>query len=184
MAFALFIKDEDLKRHTILDGNIDSDKFKPYVKLAQDIHIHNYLGTDLYRRLQEGVIAGNLNSNETKLINDFIQDALIHFAAAEYLPFAAYSILNGGAFKNQPDNRVIMEKVEVDALVNKEKSYAEYYATRLVDFLCENSTLYPEFRTNTDDDIRPDRFVNYSGGIYINTTDQLLDLLKFRNLEL
>ena len=45
---ALFIETGDLKRMTILDGNVDTDKFINYIKIAQEIHIQNYLGTKLY----------------------------------------------------------------------------------------------------------------------------------------
>jgi len=164
MAVALFIKAEDLKRNTILDGNVDTDKFMNYIKIAQEIHIQNYLGTDLYRRLQAGIIANDLNSNEITLINDYIQDALIHFAGAEYLPFAAYTVGNGGVFKHVSDNSISVDKSEVDYLVQKERDFAQYYTQRLVDYLCDNSQLYPEFSTNTDNKINPDSTVNYTGG--------------------
>ena len=167
MATALFIKGEDLKRRTILDGNVDSDKFMGYILLAQQIHIQNYLGTDLYQRLQAGIIASDLNADESTLINDYIQDALIHFAAAEYLPFAAYSAKNSGVFKTVSDNAETVDKTEIDALVQKERGYAQYFTQRLVDYLCANPTLYPEYSTNTDNDISPDTTVRFTGGWYL-----------------
>jgi len=167
MAVALFIKDEDLKRNTILDGNVDTDKFKNYIKIAQEIHIQNYLGTDLYKRLQAGIIADDLTANEITLINDYIQDALIHYASAEYLPFAAYNVSNGGIFKNTPENSVTVDKSEVDYLVQKERDYAQYYTQRLIDHLCNNSTLFPQYSTNTDNKINPDTYINLTGGWYL-----------------
>ena len=47
MAQVLFIKVSTLKKHTILDGNVDVDKLLPYIKIAQEIHIQNFLGTKL-----------------------------------------------------------------------------------------------------------------------------------------
>jgi len=35
MATALFIKREDLVRNSILDGNVDTDKFIQFIKIAQ-----------------------------------------------------------------------------------------------------------------------------------------------------
>ena len=52
MATALFIKPIDLKRNSIIDGSVDVDKFIGFVKIAQQIHIRNYLGTDLYNKYQ------------------------------------------------------------------------------------------------------------------------------------
>ena len=53
---ALFISRTDLVKNTILDGNIDTDKFTQFIKIAQDIHIQNYLGTKLYDRLTNDII--------------------------------------------------------------------------------------------------------------------------------
>ncbi len=167
MSIALFIKAEDLKRHSILDGNVDADKFMQYIHLAQKIHIRNYLGEDLYDRLQEGIIASDLNSDETTLINDYIQDALIHFAAAEYYQFGAYTVANKGIFKSVPDNGETVAKPEIDSLVQKERDYAQYFTQRLVDYLCTNSTLYPEYSTNTGNKIKPDSIVRLTGGWYL-----------------
>ena len=163
---ALFIKDEDLKRNTILDGNVDTDKFKPYVKIAQEIHIQNYLGTDLYQRLQTGIISDDLTVNEETLIG-YIQNALIHWAAVDYLPFAAYTVGNGGVYKHLPENAVQVEKDEVDRLVQAERDFAQYYTQRMIDYLCDNSTLYPEYSSNTDNDINPDTYINLTGGWFL-----------------
>ena len=39
MAQALFITQEDLVKHTALNGNVDPDKFTQFIKIAQDIHV-------------------------------------------------------------------------------------------------------------------------------------------------
>jgi len=185
MATALFIKPEDLKRNTIIDGSVDEDKFMGYIKLAQNIHIQNYLGTKLYERLQAGIIAGDLTANEITLIDDYIQDALIHFAMAEYFPFSTFQVNNGGVFKHTSENAVQVDQSDVENLAKKERSYAEYYAKRLVDYLCTNSSLYPEYSANTDNDIPPDKQVQYSGSWYFggaqdnkSTGNRMDDYLK------
>ena len=48
MAQALFITRDDIVKFTALNGNIDTDKFIQFIKIAQDIHIQNYL-TQLIR---------------------------------------------------------------------------------------------------------------------------------------
>jgi len=44
---ALFISRDDLVKNSILDGNVSTDKFIQFIKVAQQINIQNYLGTDL-----------------------------------------------------------------------------------------------------------------------------------------
>ena len=43
MAEALFITRDDIVKFTALNGNVDTDKFIQFIKIAQDIHIQNYL---------------------------------------------------------------------------------------------------------------------------------------------
>ena len=45
MATALFISRTDLVKNSILDGNIDTDKFIQFIKIAQQIDVRNYLGS-------------------------------------------------------------------------------------------------------------------------------------------
>jgi hypothetical protein len=45
MATALWIKREDLVRNTAIGGNVDTDKFIQFIKIAQEIHLQNYTGT-------------------------------------------------------------------------------------------------------------------------------------------
>jgi hypothetical protein len=164
MATTLFITTAELKRNTILSGSIDTNKFIQYIKIAQDIHIQNYLGSKLYNRLIEGITNTDLNASETILLNDYVKDALIHFAGAEYLPFAAYQVSNGGVYKHTSENSTSVDKNEVDYLVQKERDFAQYYIKRMVDYLCVNSALFPEYLTNEDNDIRPSKDTNYNCG--------------------
>ena len=41
MSTVLFITNQDLKRNTVVNGNVDVDKFIQYIKISQDIHIEN-----------------------------------------------------------------------------------------------------------------------------------------------
>ena len=56
MAEALLITRQDVVKFTAMNGNVDTDNFIQYVKIAQDIHIQNYLGTDLLQKLQAEII--------------------------------------------------------------------------------------------------------------------------------
>jgi len=183
MAVALFISPEDIKKNTILSGSVDVDKFINFIKIAQEIHIQNYLGTKLYKRIQQGITNNDLNADEVILLNDYIQDALIHFAAADYLPFAAYQVSNGGVFKHNSENSVNADKTEIDSLVQKEREFSQYYVKRLVRYLCNNNKLYPEYTQNQNEDITPSKKTAYLGNWFLDDT-YIEDILKHKNLEL
>ena len=165
MATALFIKREDIVRNTALGGNVDTDKFIQFIKIAQQIHITNYLGTKLYDKISNDILASSLTGDYLALVNDYVQPMLIHLAMMEYLPFAAYTIANGGVYKHNSENSTSVEKGEVDFLIEKERKIAEYYVQRFLDYMTFNQSLFPEYNSNTNEDIYPDRDVQRSGWV-------------------
>ena len=83
----------------------------------------------------------------------------------DYLPFAAYQVKNGGVFKHTSENAQNVDKNEVDYLVAKEREFANYYATRFVDYICFNDNLFPEYNSNSNDDINPDQDTTFNGWV-------------------
>lgn len=165
MATALFISRTDLVKNSILDGNIDTDKFIQFIKIAQQIDVRNYLGSELYNRISNDITNSTLSGNYLTLVNDYIQPLLIHFAMVQYLPFAAYQIKNGGIYKHQSENAESVSKDEVDYLVQKERDFAEYYTKRFIDYMSFNQTLFPEYTSNSNDDIYPDTNDLFNGWV-------------------
>jgi hypothetical protein len=164
MPSALFIKRSDLVNNTALSGNVDTDKFIQFIKIAQDIHIQNYLGTDLYNKISADIIANTLSGDYLTLVNDYVQPMLIHFAMTEYLPFAAYTIANGGVYKKGAENSSNVSKEEVDSLISKERDYAEYYTQRFIDYMSFNAqSKFPEYYSNNNEEIYPDKNALFNG---------------------
>ena len=60
MAQPLFINRTDLARNSIIDGNVDTNKFLYFISMAQTIHIQQFLGTELYEEFEGMVTAGTL----------------------------------------------------------------------------------------------------------------------------
>jgi hypothetical protein len=59
MAEALLITRNDVVKFTALNGNVDTDNFIQWVKIAQDIDIQRVLGTQLLQKLQAEIILAN-----------------------------------------------------------------------------------------------------------------------------
>jgi hypothetical protein len=162
MAQALLITDADLVKFTATNGNVDVDKFVQFIKIAQDIHIQNYLGTKLLEKIEADIIAGTLSGNYLSLVTTYVKPMLIHWAMFEYLPFAAYTIANKGVYKHGSENATNAEKNEIDYLTEKERSIAQHYTERFINYMCFNNNLFPEYNTNSNDDMYPDRMNNYT----------------------
>lgn len=165
MATALFIRRQDLVKNTAISGNVDTDKFIHFIKLAQEIHVRNYMGTDLYNKISNDITSSSLTGAYLTLVNDYVQPMLIHYAMAEYLPFSAYTIANGGVYKHTSENSISPQKDEIDSLIAKERDYAEYYTNRFIDYMSYNNSSFPEYNSNTNDDIYPDKDATYNGWV-------------------
>ena len=156
MATQLFINRTDLVRNSIIDGNVDTDKFIQFIKLSQEIDIQQIIGTKMYEGLTNGIIAGidlPVNARWKLILDDYIVPMLIWYAQSNYIPFAAYQIKNGGVYKHTSENAETADKNEVDFLVEKARTNAEWYSRRFIDFMCFNQATYPEYTNNVNDDI-------------------------------
>lgn len=165
MAEALLISRQDVVKFTALNGNVDTDKFIQFVKIAQDVHIQSILGTDLLNRLKSDVTSNTLANPYLSLLTTYVKPMLIHWAMVEYLPFAAYTIANKGVFKHQSENSQVVEKNEVDFLVEKQRQIATHYTTRFTDYICFNTNLFPEYNSNSNGDMYPKTDTNFTGWI-------------------
>jgi hypothetical protein len=88
---------------------------------------------------------------------------LIHWAMVEFLPFAAFTIANKGVYKHNSENATNVEKVEIDFLIEKERSIAQHYTERFIDYISFNNDLFPEYNSNSNGDMYPDTNNNYTG---------------------
>ena len=88
MPTTLFINRTDLVRNSILDGNINTDKFIMFIKTAQIIDIQQLMGTKLYDGLTAAIpnIDQPANARWKTLLEDYIVDMLIWYAQVNYLP--------------------------------------------------------------------------------------------------
>ena len=158
MATVLFLNRTDLVRNSIIDGNLDTSKLLQHIKIAQEIDIQEIIGTQMYEGLTDAIIAGidlPANARWKTILDQFIVPMLIWFGQANFYPFAAYTIANGGVYKHQSENSQSVDKSEIDFLVEKARTNAEWYSRRFIDFMSFNQATYPEYTNNKNDDIFP-----------------------------
>ena len=165
MAQALLISRKDIVKFTAMNGNVDTDKFIQFVKIAQDIHIQNYLGTDLLDKIEADIIASSLTGDYLSLVTDYVKPMLIHWAMVEYLPFAAYTVANKGVYKHTSENASNVEKEEVDFLIEKERDLAQYYTDRFISYMSFNNSDFPEYNSSSNEDVYPDKDASFEGWV-------------------
>ena len=168
---ALFISVADLKKRSIIDGNVDSSKIVQYIEVAQDLHIQNYLGGKLYKKIQQLVVSGEIsqagNSNYQTLLDDYIKPMLIWYTQSTILPYMMFSITNGGVGKHISESSDTATHEDMTYLAQRMNDTAEFYTKRFLDYICSYSNLFPEYTTSANEEMNPDRDVNYTGGWYV-----------------
>jgi hypothetical protein len=170
MATPLFISRNDLVKNSIIDGSVDSDKLLPFIKIAQQMHIQNYLGTELYNKISALITAGTLTNADNPdyflLVNEYVQPMLIMFSMVDYMPFSNYAVKQGGTYRHRSENAELPSKAEIDFLVQKYRDFADFYTRRFIDYMNYNaSTKFPEYYSNSNDDMYPDGEANWVGWV-------------------
>ena len=62
-------------------------------------------------------------------------------------------------------NSETVSKEEIDFLVEKQRQTYMHYKERFVDYICDNSSTFPEYNTNTGSDMSPNESTNFTGWI-------------------
>lgn len=141
----LFISPSLLKSRTAISSSIDDDILKAQIKLAQDIYIQPALGSTLYLRLQTGIDDSGLTPNEKVLINTYITDSLIWYTMS-LLPFAlGYQVFAKGVLQKTSEESNAPARADLELISSQHKQSAEFYKTRLINYLRQNYTLYAQY---------------------------------------
>jgi hypothetical protein len=163
MAYVLFISENKLKDSTAITGNVDVEFILPYLKVAQKKHIERVLGTDLFEKLQSDISGSTLSGVYQTLVDNYIQDALVHWAFFECIPFLRYKVMNNNIVQKTAENSVPLTREEATDLREEVRNTAEFYTERLIDYIKNNTASYPEYSTNTGADVSPSKNAFYSG---------------------
>lgn len=162
---ALLITRQDIVKYSSLNGNLDTDRMQQFIKMSQDIHLERILGSDLLNRIKSDIISGTLADPYLTLLTKYIKPMLIHWSLVEIIPFNAYQIANGGIFKHNSENSDSVSKNEVDFLMEKYRKVAEHYTTRFKDYMCFHSSQFPEWNSNSEEDMYPANDTPFSGWV-------------------
>jgi hypothetical protein len=144
---------------------MDTDTFIQWIKVAQDIHIQQYTGTQLLDKIKTDIVNNTLANPYLDLVETYLKPMLIHWAMVEFLPFQAYTIANKGIFKHSSENAANVDKNEVDFLIEKQRYLAQNYTERFIQYMAFSGNTFPEYYTNSNSDIYPNSDSNYNGWV-------------------
>jgi hypothetical protein len=171
----LLISETKLKNFTNINRNVDMDVLKAEIQIAQDIDLQTILGTLFYDHLLNQVTStGNtFNADEKKLVDEYIQPFLIQQAYFQAMPNLQFRTMNRGIVEGQMENATSVDIETFKYLRNIQKSRADFYMTRLMDYLLigYGANQFPQYNTqSTKDGMIPDRTQKYMPGIVLRRT--------------
>ena len=163
MSYVLFISEAKLKDSTAINLNVDVDLLLPYVRQAQKLYVETKLGTDLTDKLKAEITAGTLAGAYKTLVDDYIGDMLPNWAFYHAIPFLRFKIENGNIYSKVSETGTALSTEEAQHLREEVRNTAEYYTERMIDYVCNNTSSFPEYSTNSGADVSPDRNAYYNG---------------------
>tara|TARA_R100001377_G_scaffold4680_1_gene2670 strand:+ start:14899 stop:15411 length:513 start_codon:yes stop_codon:yes gene_type:complete len=167
MATALYVTSKDIKRYSVLSGSIDPDRFIYMVEISMDTEVQQFLGTKLYNKVQDLILNDDINQpgfvKYKELLETYLKPMSIYWALVYYMPFAAYTVAQGGVFKHQSESSTSVSKDEVDYLTNKYRDIAQFYSNNFVDYMTFNQSDFPEYNANSEDDFYPSGETTFGG---------------------
>lgn len=169
MSKVLFITANELKKKSVIDGQVDDDKIVQYIEVAQDTHVQNYMGTNLYNKISNLLSGGTMddveNAEYKTLWISYVKPMLFWFAQDSFLPFAMFQVQNGGVYKSTISNGETISLEEMRMMLQEVRQNAEHYSRRFIDYVSDNQSDFPEYFTTTNNsDMHPDTDANYAGG--------------------
>jgi hypothetical protein len=173
----LLISELKLKNFTNINKNVDMDVLKAEVQVAQDIDLQTILGTKFYNHLcsQVSSTGNTFNNDEKTLVDNYIQPFLIQQAYFQCIPHLMYRTMNRGIVEGIMENATSVDIETMKYLRTIQKQRADFYMTRLQDYLLigYGQNRFPDYLTQSSiDGMIPDRSQKYNNGIFLGHTSR------------
>jgi len=163
MVTTLFTSQAYIQKYTPIGTLVSWDEIEPTVYLVQDNFTQDLLGTNFYNHMQTVYGATAMNGSEAELMNR-IKPFQAHKVAEQCVPMINYQMKNKGLMTQNGDYSTSADLETVRYVRNEMKQRAEFFAQRVLTYLCENSTDFPEYTSDNSTDMKP----NQSGNGYDN----------------
>tara|TARA_R110001583_G_scaffold130295_1_gene282043 strand:+ start:82 stop:663 length:582 start_codon:yes stop_codon:yes gene_type:complete len=174
----LYISSTRLKKDSAIGGSVSDDLIMPYILLAQDMHILPILGTDLDAKLKAEIQAGTLTGVYKTLVETYLQAALVQFAFVSLLPYLRLRFVNNAVVvMGATDQSSSATYDDLRPVMDTATDAAEFYRQRMIDYLRNTSSSFPEYSSNTGADLDPTTN-NYFAGINLEPTATQSNRLK------
>lgn len=143
----LFVSFEYFKAMTPLNDQVDDNLISPCMLLAQDKYLAPYLGDALYEKLAADIPSPT--GEYLTLMQNYVIDVVVWGTMLELTPNLAYRYNNGTLSQHESEDSSPVSDDIMKDMIARAKHNLNHYTERLADYLCSNSSLLPEYSSNT-----------------------------------
>jgi hypothetical protein len=165
----LLITPQAVLNNGVIENNIDPAILVPAIRIAQDQWIQGVLGTPMLVYLQDGITNSTLTSNDTFLLQVYLEPSMVWYTTYEFTFFNAFKLKNKGLEKMSGENSQAASLSELESFQNHCKERAEFYAQRLLRYMEAYPQYYPAFNQGSVNiaDLPPNRRTGYQSSMYL-----------------
>ena len=97
------------------------------------------------------------------MLDDYISFVLVNYSFYHVIPFLRFKVENSNIFSKTSETGNALSTEEAQSLREEIVNTAQYYTERMIDYICNNTSSFPEYSTNSGADVDPDRNAYYNG---------------------
>lgn len=169
MARVLLISEATLKKNSVINNNVDGMYILPAIEYAQDAGLQPLLGTKLYNKLMDLVADGSIQTETDYkvLLDEYITPYLLNKVTADIQIPLTYKLRNQGVVQQTDANVYQPSMKDLQFVIQNYENKANFYGSRLSDYLHANHSKYPEFCKVDSIADMPSNSGAYNTGIYL-----------------
>lgn len=136
---------EYLKEYSLLPTNFNTDEIWNFIPLAEQLHIVPIIGQEMYKELLDQVENNEVTpENASLLLQIYPFEGLAIMEVS--MPYIAYHITEVGITKGSSENSDSVTTNDINYLTNYVRSQMTPCKERLIEFISQNSELYPSIK--------------------------------------
>ena len=145
------------------------------IRTSEDRFIHERVGSRIFVNIQSQIInymtGGTMNADYKVLIDDYVTPALMWYSILEYIPYSSFKFRNKGTQYQNSENSTSIPIADLSYLESKVQAAAMFYGDRMITYLRNNTTLFPEYYNTEAGDIQPS-LNDTTCGIYVPNSNR------------
>lgn len=165
----LLISEDYIKSESNLDNNVSGKYLQSAIKLAQDVELQSTIGTKLLEKIQKLVIDWKdpnkpvhpieppiydptsiddpENHRYKELLDYYIQPYLLYQVLSEITIPISFKLSNFGVMRTDDEKDIAAEASQVNQIKKYYRDKADFFKTRLQDFIITYYNEFPELYT-------------------------------------